>query len=175
MMSLRAYAQSLRNAPYTYWDGEHIPRNDMTPFYAQNGPPPSRSHIDAVGVSCAGYMNLLRRHMGLSVPGVDDPCELYPGGIGAWHTFLRDHLTPFDAAATYEDGTILFRPYTSVQDQGHIGVVFGGQLYHSYAYVWEPFSFEKRVEPGVSITDIWKDGYFTHVAPPSAWLLEPFV
>ncbi len=169
-MSYIPYALALQGIPYGYWNHAAIPRDDSTPFYATNGTQlPSREKLTATGVSCAGYMNLLRRHQGLPVPGVDDPQEDYPGGTGAWYKFLKPHLLPYDPQTKYEDGTILFRPYTDNVDQGHIALVYDGKILHSYAYTWEPFTSAGTVEPGISYTNPWNDGYFTHVAPPNSW------
>ena len=169
-MSFSAYALALQGIPYGYWNHQTIPRDDSTPFYATQGPPPSREKLTAQGVSCAGYMNLIRRKLGLPVPGVDDPHEDHPGGLSAWYKFLAPFLLPFDPRADYENGTILFRPYTDHADQGHIALVYEGKILHSYAYTWEPSTTVGTVEPGISHTAPWKDGYFTYVAPPHAWV-----
>ena len=169
-MSYLPYAFSLLGVPYGYWSRGTIPRDDSSSFYAVNAPPPSRAILEANGVSCTGFLNLLCRHLGLPVPGVEDPTESYPGGTGAWYKYLEPHLTPYDLQADYEDGTLLFRPYASIEDQGHIALVYNGKILHSYAYKWEPYTQNHPVDPGVSHTPPWKDGYFTYAAPPSAWL-----
>ena len=169
-MSYIPYALALQGIPYGYWNHQAIPRDDTTPFYATNGPPPPRDKLAIAGVSCTGYLNLLRRNLGLTVPGVDDPQETYPGGTVAWHKFLAPFLTPHDPRTTYEDGTLLFRPYVDNVDQGHIALVYNGKLLHSYAYFWEPLTPVGTVEPGISNTKSWIDGYFTHVAPLHSWL-----
>ena len=169
-MSYLPYALSLQGIPYGYWNHQAIPRDDSTPFYVAQGPPPTRDKLVATGVSCTGYLNLLRRHQGLSVPGVEDPLEQYPGGTDAWHKFLAPHLAPYDSRADYEDGTLFFRPYADKVDQGHIALVHNGKILHSYVYSWEPYTTVGTVEPGISNTKPWADGYFTHVAPPHSWL-----
>ena len=43
------YARTFLGVPYGAWDGEAIPRDDSTPFYACNGPPPDRELVDRTG------------------------------------------------------------------------------------------------------------------------------
>jgi hypothetical protein len=94
---------------------------------------------------------------------------LYPGGTDAWGKFLAPYFTPFDPTVTYEDGTLLFRPYKDLEDQGHIALIIGEKIYHSYFYVWEPRGTNLTRDPGVSHTPI-ESNYYTFTAPPSAWL-----
>jgi hypothetical protein len=167
-MSYQGYAISLLGVPYGYWNGEAIPRDDSSPFYAVNGPPPPRAQLTN-GVSCAGYLNLIRRFLGKPVPGVDDPAETFPGSTIAWGKFLTPHFTDYDSSADYEDGTLLFRPYKDREDQGHIALILGGKAYHSYAYVWEPLGSSGTADPGVSHTPPLAN-YYVYAVPPSAWL-----
>lgn len=167
-MNYEAYARSLVGVPYGYWSGDAISRDDSTPFYATNDEKPNRQLLEMQGVSCTGLMNLLCRHLSIPIPGVHDCAEIYPGGTGAWRKFLEPHLIPFDPQATYPDGTLLFRPYTDFQDQGHIALVLNNKTLHSFAYAWEP-STQTTVDPGVTFTDIWPN-YYAYVAPPHAWL-----
>jgi len=167
-MSYIPYAFSLLGVHYNCWDNRPIPRDDSTPFYAVNAPAPSRAVCEAQGISSTGFINLICRRFGIPVPGVDDPTELYPGGTGAWHKFLDPHLEPYNSNTVYPDGTLLFRPYTDFEDQGHIALVVDGKTLHSYAYVFEPHA-PGRVDPGVSHTPVWRD-YYTYAAPPHAWL-----
>lgn len=167
-MSYIPYAFSLIGIQYKYWDGESIPRDDSTPFYAVNAPPPTRTLCEAQGVSCTGFINLICRRFGIHVPGVDDPTEIYPGGIDAWYKHLSPHLESYDSNTIYPNGTLLFRPYTDFQDQGHIALVVDGKTVHSYAYVFEPRTAGK-VDPGVSHTPVWPD-YYVYAAPPEAWI-----
>jgi hypothetical protein len=143
---------------YGAWNGYNIPRNDSTPFYAGHGEPPPYGHIRQQGISCTGLTNLIRRHYGLTVPGVDDPLEAYPGGTGAWWRFLKPALSPFREGQDYPVGSVLFRPYCDFDDQGHIAIVVGpNTVIHSFP------------EAGVAITPILM-GYYATVAPPAAWL-----
>jgi hypothetical protein len=167
-MSYIPYATSLIGCPYGYWSGTAIPRDSSTPFYAENSKPPPRSLFEAQGVSCTGLMNLIRRHLGAPVPGVDDAHEIYPGGTGAWYKFLTPYFTPYDPTQIYPDGTLLFRPYKDFEDQGHIALVLNNKTLHSYAYVFEPHT-TGIVQPGVCVSEIWHD-YYMYAAPPSAWL-----
>jgi cell wall-associated NlpC family hydrolase len=155
------YARTFLGVRYGAWDGETIPRDDSTPFYACNGPPPDMELVTAQGVSCTGFTNILRRFCGLSIPGVFDPLEEYPGGTGAWRRFLLPSLRPFRDAerAAYPVGALLIRPYHDFEDQGHVAVIIGpGLVIHSFPD-----------GPGVAITPILA-GYYTGWVPAEVWL-----
>lgn len=167
-MSYVQYALSLVGMPYGYWSGGPIPRDDSTPFYASNSTTPSHKLFETQGICCTGLINLICRRFNTPVPGTDDPEMMYPGGIGAWHTHLKPHLTPFDPTITYPDGTLLFRPYADSKDQGHIALILNGKTVHSFAYVFEPHT-QGIMDPGVSVTPVWPD-YYVYAAPLEAWL-----
>ena len=167
-MSYLPFAISLIGVRYGYWSGEAIPRDDSTPFYAQNAEIPSRTLCEAQGISCTGMMNLICRRFNISIPGVNDPDEEFPGGTGAWYKFLEPNLKPYDKHKVYPTGSLLFRPYKDFDDQGHIALIVNNKTLHSYAYVFEPAT-KTLVDPGVSLTPIWHD-YYSYVAPPHAWL-----
>ncbi len=161
------YARSLLGIPYGYWLGDNFPADDTTPFYAaESKEPPTRELLEAQGIVCVGLINLLCRYEGLRIPGVSThPC---PGGTGAWGEVLLPIAQPYDPAMTYEDGTLLFRPYKDWYDQGHIAIVLDGKSLHSYPDPWNPDNQQTRT-PGVSLTPIWPD-YYTVAVPLSTWL-----
>lgn len=157
-----AYAQTFLGLPYGAWDGEEIPRDDTSPFYAcaQGVRLPEHALVAVQGVSCTGLTNIMRRFCGLGAPGVYDELEMYPGGTGAWYQFLLPALRQFHDAESgdYPVGALLFRPYRNFEDQGHVAVVVEpGLVIHSFP------------EAGVAITPILA-GYYTGWVPAEAWL-----
>jgi cell wall-associated NlpC family hydrolase len=153
------FAHSLLGVPYGAWSGDAIPRDDSTPFYACNGPPPDKEDIALQGISCTGLTNVVRRFCGLSVPGVFDELEDYPGGTGAWYRFLRPSLTKY-WGDPLPVGSLLFRPYSDFEDQGHVAIVVGdGVVLHSFP----------GEQGGVAVTPV-AAGYYLYSAPPAAWL-----
>lgn len=169
------YGASIVRTPYVWWLGETILGQDKEPFWAANVPAPNPEFVKSKGVCCTGVLNLMRRRLGLPVPGVaqQDPLA---GGTGAWYEFLQDALEPFDSTVEYPVGTIFFRPYQSFEDQGHIGVKLEkDQILHSYSDGLGPRP--GHVFPGCTIDTSWKDshswspnGYWLYTAPPNAWL-----
>jgi hypothetical protein len=157
------YARTFLSVRYGAWDGETIPRDDSTPFYACNGPPPDMDLVAAQGVSCTGFTNILRRFCGLAVPGIFNPMEDYPGSTAAWYRFLLPTLRPFRDAKSgdYPVGALLFRPFYDFDDQGHIAVVIEpGLVIHSCPD-----------GPGVAITPILAR-YYAGWVPPEVWAFK---
>lgn len=165
------YARDLIGIKYRWWSGKEIPAENVGPFYAVDGPPPSREFIRSEGIACTGLTNLMRRHMGLHVPGVGT--HRYPGGTGAWFTEFLPYLKEFDYSKLHEypDGTLLIRPYTSFRDQGHVAVLVSGGVVHSYPAIIKPDT-AGLVDPGVTYTEGVLPDYYTHYCLPEDWLLE---
>ena len=88
------YAVSLVGTPYRWYrEGEEIKGDDK--FWAFNGPPPSAVEIKQKGscIVCTGLINLMRRFMGLSVPGLDGNLGAdglkWPGTTSTWYAYLK--------------------------------------------------------------------------------------
>ncbi len=169
------YGHSLLGIHYVWWLGDIILGADDGPFWAACGSPPPVETIRKQGVCCTGLINLIRRHLGLPVPGVskEDP---HAGGTGAWEEFLLPYLEPIDPSANYPAGTLLFRPYQTFSDQGHVGVILeNGQFLHSS--VEEPEPKGGFHQPGCHIDKSWKlshawrsSGYYMYAVRPEGWL-----
>ena len=176
LTKVEEYLSKIVGTPYVWWMGATILGKDTGPFYAVNGPAPDPEVVKNMGVCCTGVVNLARRKLGLSVPGVEEQ-DPFAGGTGAWYKFLKPHLQPFDPTKTYEPGTLFFRPYMTFEDQGHIGIKLEGDTFlHSYVEV--PVPREGLCEPGCSRNETWAtshnwhpEGYYLYTAPPSAWLI----
>ena len=175
MSKALAYGETLVGTPYRWWLGDQILGKDVGPFWATNGPPPPLDTIRTQGVCCTGVMNLMLRHIGVPVPGVNEKDKL-AGGTGAWENHLIGHLEPIDITENYTPGTLLFRPYQNFNDQGHIGVVLeGGRFLHSYTYEAEPI--DGFTQPGCVIDESWrsshawnKHGYYMYASSWYSWL-----
>lgn len=172
------YGLSLFDSPYVWWLGESILGKDSGPFWSTNSPPPTLEIIQSQGVCCTGLLNLIRRHLGLYVPGTIS-AHPFAGGTGCWEEFLMPHMETFDPTKDYPEGTLLFRPYKAFEDQGHIAILLeDGRLLHSY--VNDPNPLTGFQSPGVTVDPTWKtshhwlpDGYYKFVAKPEAWLCAP--
>jgi hypothetical protein len=101
------YAKAMIGAPYKYWHPNDIVReiNDG-PFWASSGPLPSPEQVRASSCNCAGLINLMRRKVGLSIPGMEGGWEV-PGGTPAWEMYLdwKDWAEMFDPKKKYPDGS----------------------------------------------------------------------
>lgn len=112
------YALSLVGIPYRWYrEGEHITGTDK--FWASNEPAPSAVQIrdNDLSIVCAGLINLMRRYVGLPVPGVDgsmgEDGVKWPGTTSAWFKYLKmqGKLEPIYTVKKYPRGTLLLRPF----------------------------------------------------------------
>ncbi len=173
--SLKDFIQSLVGVQYHWWmEG---PTGWDAPFYAENGPPPPLEEIRQKALNCAGFLNLIRRHQGLEVAGVNENLY-YAGGTAVWfHSFKQKGvLKPFVPNEPYPEGTLFLRDYTSVFDQGHIAIGMGmNRIAHCYPDDPTPVA-DTYVQPGVTIEPLnlsmrWDSkGFYTHIVNPEDWL-----
>jgi hypothetical protein len=136
--------------PYRWWTpkGKH----EIYPLYAvKSFDEISIDMIKKEGINCAGFINLLRLHVGLSIPGLvikdgkvikgpkhtleienttskttnNTCCAPNAGGTRTWFNYLdkQGRLEPFDITKRYPKGTLLIRNYTTMNDQGHVAVL----------------------------------------------------
>lgn len=188
------YANSLIGTKYKWWKVADNTLGNKGPFWASDEPLPTVCKIRSCSCSCTGLINLMRRKLGLSVPGVLLGHK-YAGGISQWFLYLGDKslnngngkLETFDINVKYPIGTLLIRNYRDENDQGHVAVIFSEgktnvlyeKIIHSYSD--SPFSSEdKLVEPGIAVTLLGTShfytadpkGYYTHACLPDDWLSE---
>lgn len=166
------------------------------PFYAGNGPAPSRAYMDAndKSIVCTGLANLARRFRGLSIPGLDGTLDdedvqgsTYPGTTGTWFAYLnrKGILEPLNVERSYPKGTLVLRDFGNLEDdQGHVGVlidtcgsvVLDQTLLHAYAELSydESVGMKNVGQTGlVPFRDshLWNsEGYYTHICRPEHWL-----
>lgn len=178
------YGMSLvGQARYKWWHPDMRMIGDVGPFWAYDAPVPDVVEI----ATCTGLLNLMRRKVGLRVPGVQER-SAYAGGTYEWFTYLdsRDLLLPFDTTRRYPKGTLLLSPYVDEANQGHVAVlisegassVLDEKLLHSYSEELYDPNQRGIVMPGICMKDsvadshFWKpEGYYTHACLPENWLI----
>jgi len=113
----------INKTPYVWWkDGESTLEKEA-PFYCKTIP--SVSTIQTSGCNCAGLINLLHLGKGQTVPGVKSEMY-YAGGTYVWYEYLDSLglLEPIDLTKEYPVGSLLLRDYKTVEDQGHVAVLW---------------------------------------------------
>ena len=179
-----AYAKTLVGVGYCAWDGRSFLGNHG-PFWVAKGRPPSKAEIRKQGCVCAGLINLVCRHLGLPIAGLDSK-HPYAGGTRIWFKFLRESrlLNKFDHQKVYPKGTLLLRNYKNKLDQGHLAIVYSenskGVLFskvihaHALDLAPQPGKFcagGVSVNQAVGASHFWiAEGYYTHVCLPENWL-----
>ena len=189
------YAKSLVNVPYRWHrDGDKIQSSDK--FWAKNGSPVSRSTIDKEDkcIVCTGLINLMRRFLGLTIPGLDGSLNdiegnKFPGTTGIWFAYLlrKDRLETLDVSRKYPKGTLLLRDFEDIENQGHVAVIIDEKgtsildqrIIHAYAKL--PYKGSEHIK-NVGKTGTMKfksshyygtpEGYYTHICLPENWLLK---
>lgn len=189
------YARSFIGAPYRW----HRPDDPIEPddkFWASNEPLTiTLEEIDCAGKSivCTGLANLVRRHLGLTIPGLGS--NPHPGTTGAWFSYLAaaGRLEPLDVRSHYPAGTLLLRDFADIEtDQGHVAIlaeapagesILSATLLHAYA----DRSYEETAEGLLRTAPagttgltpfseshhyVSEKGYYTHICRPENWILR---
>ena len=149
-MAFFSYLEILATAgiPYIPWTPGETLYKDATPFWWFEGPPPSLETLVQEGCNCAGLMNLVFRFHRKEVLGTT--VEYFEG--------LHTKVSLPQSLVDLEPGTLLLRPFTNVEDQGHVAIVIkGGMMIHAWP------------EKGVCREAIYEN-YFTHVCALKDWL-----
>lgn len=163
----------LLNVKYKWWY-ENDPIDENGPFYYKNDVVPNLEYIKENGINCAGFINLVARHLKTELP-------ILNGGTDGWFDKMRseDKLSVININKAYPRGTLLLRDYTDVDNQGHVAIKWDdkplkdSQIVHAYS---KNCMNRELNEPGVSIEDFnisnnWYDnGTYTHVA--THWFLK---
>lgn len=179
------YGKSLAGTKYNPWKNGQDTRATEAPFWASNAPAPAAAYVKARSCLCAGLINLMRRKVGLGIPGAERKDYKYAGGTWIWFNHLKKRgvLEAFDINKKYPAGTLLLRNYKSVGDQGHVAVIVTpgrmNVLYSTllHCYTAEPKSGKKKQSPGIDLdqsvgrSHFWRpEGYYTHACLPQHWL-----
>jgi len=131
------YATSLIGAPFRWYDPELDSFIGTDKFWCENACAPTASDIieNDKSIVCAGFPNLLRRKLGLPIPGLNgnitgktkEMYKAFPGGTGAWFQYFhqRKRLEKLDMKKRYPKGTLLLARFKdNDNDQGHLAVVY---------------------------------------------------
>lgn len=189
------YGLSLVGIPYRWMiKGEPITGDDK--FYARNEPPISADELRKQNkcIVCVGVINLMRRFIGLSIPGAAGGKRKesikYAGTTYTWFRYLNKagRLEEIDIHKSYPKGTLILHNYVNIMEQGHVAVVVTDRagslmeqdILHSFsddAYNEKDAKCHKDVG-AVTVTPFKvshyyesPDGYFTHICLPHNWLL----
>lgn len=183
------YAKKFENSPYSLC-GNQPPKNinkDKEPFWFVNETPPDISKVKAKGTNCVGLANLVRRYMGLQIPGKVDGqkltkiVKLWPGSTSAWYHYLKTEkrLEKIDFNKVYPKGTLLVQDFNP-KDSGHVAFTINSskngllesKIIHS---INDKNKETGKIYKSVVIEKL-KDYYnykrFTHVCLPQNWLLK---
>lgn len=115
------YGLSLCGIKYAWWTLEMQTTN--YPIYGIDGDPPCIDFLKKKGIACSGLINLIRRHLKLSIPQF----STFPGGTEAWYRKLKvnNFLQTFylDQQIKYPRGALLITRYKGPLDQGNMEIV----------------------------------------------------
>lgn len=160
---------ALLGVPYKCWDPAVSCLGDNGPFWAFNGPLPSREEIEKGQMNCAGFLNLVCRGLGIKIPGVVKT-DVYAGGTHAWYVYLQQKgvLRPFGSWHIYPQGTLLLRRYVSEDDQGHLAIYMGRAA--SDLGMQGPISIVHSWPEKGSCFDTIQPEYYEFVCLPQDWM-----
>jgi hypothetical protein len=138
------FAKNLIGAPYIWYTGGPLLPNNQ--FWSSNEKCPSIEEIRCEGKSivCTGLINLMRRYLGLGIPGLTHSKSAslrkfyeehqffreFPGGTGTWWNYLEvnKRLEDIDLTKKYPIGTLLLSEWVDNNlDQGHVGVIYDSE------------------------------------------------
>lgn len=184
------FAKKLVGIKYKWWTPQTNMLEDGAPQWSVNKKNKELNKID--GTNCAGFINLIRRHLKLTIPGTEIKNYKYPGGTYIWFKTLykKGLLEEFNPKKSYPAGTLLLRNFKNNYDQGHVAViykenkdnVFLSKIIHSFSDTeYNPKSTYSL--PGVTIEPLGRiffffkidknnKGYMTHICYPKYWLSE---
>lgn len=182
------YAKQFDNYPYKLCGNQPPnPKRDYEPFWFQNDKPPELNIVKKKGLSCVGLANLVRRFMGLQVPGKVTGQKLsaltkkWPGSTSAWFQYLKNEkrLEKIDFNKVYPKGTLLLQDFNP-KDQGHVAFTINSskkglldtKIIHSIndkdkktGKIYKQVTIEK-------VKDYYNYKRHTHICLPQNWLLK---
>jgi hypothetical protein len=101
------YGESLVGTKYQWWiEGDNM-LDGKEPSWVLDGPAPNPNYVKKKSCNCVGLINLMRRKLNLSIPGLDKQFK-YAGGTWIWFTTLKkeNKLEIFDINKIYPKGTV---------------------------------------------------------------------
>tara|TARA_B100000242_G_C43027130_1_gene478300 strand:- start:825 stop:1448 length:624 start_codon:yes stop_codon:yes gene_type:complete len=183
------FAKQFNNFKYSLC-GKEPPKNttkDINPFWFVNEKPPDLDFVKKKGLNCVGLANIVRRFMGLQVPGkvtgqkTSTITKKWPGSTDAWFEYLKDkkRLEKIDFKKVYPKGTLLIQDYNP-KDQGHVSFTINsskkGLLETKIIHcICDKDKETGKVYNNVTIEkvkDYYKYKRHTHICLPQNWLLK---
>ena len=182
------YAKQFENFPYKLCGNQPPnPNRDYEPFWFQNDKPPELNVIKKKGLNCVGFVNLVRRYMGLQVPGkvtgqkLSTLTKKWPGSTSAWFQYLKNkkRLEKIDFNKVYPKGTLLLQNY-NIKDKGHVAFTINSsknglldtKIIHGIndkdkgtGKIYKTVTIEK-------VNDYYNYKRHTHICLPQNWLLK---
>ena len=175
------YIKKYEGMKYTLYDKNNNVMNANEPFWVCNDPPPPFKEVYEKGSTCVGLINIVRRHIGLQVPGIIENYNI-AGGTEAWFKYLNNNnrLAEIDLTTNYPAGTLLVQDFNE-EDQGHVAViieinqnknqnVLSSTIIHNINGTWDNKTYNSTV-----IEKLYDYPYysrFTHICYPENWLLK---
>jgi hypothetical protein len=183
------YAKKFENYPYTLCS-KQPPINldkDKEPFWFINEKPPDISKVKSKGLNCVGLANLVRRYIGLQIPGkvtgqkITKNIKQWPGSTSAWFHYLKTkkRLEKINFNKVYPKGTLLLQNF-NIKDQGHVSFTINSskkgllesKIIHS---VYDKDKDTSKIYKNVVIhktKDYHNYKRFTHICLPQNWILK---
>jgi hypothetical protein len=190
--NIKIYAKSLIGIPYRWYKkGEVVCGDDK--FWSANLPHITANKIKKKDkcIVCTGLINLIRRYLGLSIPGLDGKLGKislkFPGTTWTWFRYLKkaNRLEEIDFTKKYPIGTLLISNYKNIEEQGHVAIIISNvgnnikkqKIIHSYSnYCYKDCLNMRNVgTTGIQKMDDDKilDWFkVTHICLPENWILK---
>ena len=176
------YIKKYEGMKYTKYDKNSNVMTPMEPFWVSNKGPPPFQEVYNKGSTCVGLINIVRRHIGLTVPGLNENYEC-PGGTESWYKYLytNNRLEPLDLTKSYPLGTLLVQDFNEF-DQGHVAVIISDNtksdtknvmestIIHNICGTWDNKTYASTVIEKLGEYPYYSR--FTHVCYPENWLLK---
>ena len=168
------FLKDLDGTPRKNYCKNNPPKKDGAPFWIGDEKITDIEYIKKSGSVCVGLTNLVRRFMGLEIPGkISNKKKVFwPGGTGAWFNYLKNEkrLEKINFNKVYPKGTLLLQDFNP-KDQGHVIVTINsskkGLLYSKIIH---------SIHIKGTLIELVKDypNYKrqTHICLPQNWILK---
>ena len=174
MDSIIKYLKKYEGMKYTKYNFECPVMDENEPFWVSNSELPEFSYIYEKGSNCVGLINILRRHLNLKIPGLEENYQ-YPGGTASWFRYLKEknRLIQINNLDSYPIGTLLIQDF-NIMDQGHVAVItesnktlLESNIIHNISDLCDE-KYNKVIIEKLKEYPNYKR--FTHVCLPEHWL-----
>ena len=173
------YIKKYEGMKYTRYDKNNTIMTPMEPFWVSNMGPPTFEEVYNKGSTCVGLINIVRRYVGLTVPGINENYDS-PGGTESWYKYLdtNNRLEILDLTKSYPLGTLLVQDFNEF-DQGHVAVIISDNtkpnvmestIIHNIYGTWDNKTYNSTVIEKLGEYPYYSR--FTHVCYPENWLLK---